>query len=254
MPRYKLTIEYDGAPFVGWQRQANGRSVQQAIEEALVRLTGESVDAARRRAHRCRRACARPGGAFRSRPRLDRRQAARRAERASPARAGRDPLGRAGRGRLRRALSRRSAATIATASLNRRAPPVLDRGRVWHVARAARCRRHARRRAAPRRHARLHHLPLHRMPGEEPGPDARPARRLHARRRDRRRGDGALLPAQPGALDGRLAEAGRRGKMERRRSRSARSTRATAPPAGRWRRRDGLYLVRVDYPGGGDSD
>ena len=41
MPRYKLTIEYDGTPFVGWQRQANGRSIQQAIEEALVRLTGE---------------------------------------------------------------------------------------------------------------------------------------------------------------------------------------------------------------------
>lgn len=41
MPRYKLTIEYDGAPFVGWQRQNNGRSIQQAIEEALVRLTGE---------------------------------------------------------------------------------------------------------------------------------------------------------------------------------------------------------------------
>jgi tRNA pseudouridine38-40 synthase len=42
MPRYKLTIEYDGTPFVGWQRQKNGRSVQQAIEEALVRLTGEA--------------------------------------------------------------------------------------------------------------------------------------------------------------------------------------------------------------------
>jgi tRNA pseudouridine38-40 synthase len=41
MPRYKLTIEYDGAPFVGWQRQTNGRSVQQAIEEALQRLTSE---------------------------------------------------------------------------------------------------------------------------------------------------------------------------------------------------------------------
>jgi tRNA pseudouridine38-40 synthase len=40
MPRYKLTIEYDGGPFVGWQRQANGRSVQQAIEEAIARLTG----------------------------------------------------------------------------------------------------------------------------------------------------------------------------------------------------------------------
>lgn len=43
MPRYKLTIEYDGGPFVGWQRQANGRSVQQAIEEALTNLTGETV-------------------------------------------------------------------------------------------------------------------------------------------------------------------------------------------------------------------
>ncbi len=41
MPRTKLTIEYDGGPFVGWQRQANGRSVQQAIEEALQRLTNE---------------------------------------------------------------------------------------------------------------------------------------------------------------------------------------------------------------------
>ena len=30
MPRYKLTLEYDGAPFVGWQRQENGLSVQEA--------------------------------------------------------------------------------------------------------------------------------------------------------------------------------------------------------------------------------
>ena len=43
MPRYRLTIEYDGTPFVGWQRQANGRSVQQAIEDALLALTGERV-------------------------------------------------------------------------------------------------------------------------------------------------------------------------------------------------------------------
>jgi tRNA pseudouridine38-40 synthase len=43
MPRYKLTIEYDGGPFVGWQRQASGRSVQGAIEEAVARLTGETV-------------------------------------------------------------------------------------------------------------------------------------------------------------------------------------------------------------------
>jgi tRNA pseudouridine38-40 synthase len=39
MPRYKLTIEYDGATYSGWQRQANGRSIQQALEEAFGRLT-----------------------------------------------------------------------------------------------------------------------------------------------------------------------------------------------------------------------
>jgi len=34
MPRFKLTIEYDGGPFVGWQRQDNGLSVQRALEDA----------------------------------------------------------------------------------------------------------------------------------------------------------------------------------------------------------------------------
>ncbi|SMF07715.1 tRNA pseudouridine38-40 synthase [Tistlia consotensis] len=43
MPRYKLTIEYDGAGFVGWQRQANGLSVQQALEEAVAAFCGERV-------------------------------------------------------------------------------------------------------------------------------------------------------------------------------------------------------------------
>jgi tRNA pseudouridine38-40 synthase len=40
LPRYKLTIEYDGTPFVGWQRQANGLSVQEAIEAAVVAISG----------------------------------------------------------------------------------------------------------------------------------------------------------------------------------------------------------------------
>lgn len=43
MPRYKLMIEYDGTPFVGWQRQANGPSVQEAIETAIRTLSGERV-------------------------------------------------------------------------------------------------------------------------------------------------------------------------------------------------------------------
>jgi tRNA pseudouridine38-40 synthase len=44
--RYKLTLEYDGGGFVGWQRQANGLSVQQALEEAVERFCGETVAAA----------------------------------------------------------------------------------------------------------------------------------------------------------------------------------------------------------------
>jgi tRNA pseudouridine38-40 synthase len=43
MPRYKLTIEYDGTPFVGWQRQANGPSVQGEIERAAQALAGGPV-------------------------------------------------------------------------------------------------------------------------------------------------------------------------------------------------------------------
>lgn len=47
MPRYVLRVEYDGAPFVGWQRQPEGLSVQQAIEEAAAHLAGgEAVEAA----------------------------------------------------------------------------------------------------------------------------------------------------------------------------------------------------------------
>lgn len=41
MTRWRLTIEYDGTPFMGWQRQDHGPSVQQALEEAAERMTGE---------------------------------------------------------------------------------------------------------------------------------------------------------------------------------------------------------------------
>ncbi|MEM1138336.1 MAG: tRNA pseudouridine(38-40) synthase TruA [Pseudomonadota bacterium] len=41
MQRFRIVLEYDGTPFVGWQRQTNGPSVQQALEEALQRITGE---------------------------------------------------------------------------------------------------------------------------------------------------------------------------------------------------------------------
>jgi tRNA pseudouridine38-40 synthase len=42
--RFKLTIEYDGAPFSGWQRLSEGRSVQGALENAVEKLTGKRGD------------------------------------------------------------------------------------------------------------------------------------------------------------------------------------------------------------------
>ena len=43
MPRYRVTLEYDGTPFVGWQLQAQGVSVQGRLTEAIGKLSGETV-------------------------------------------------------------------------------------------------------------------------------------------------------------------------------------------------------------------
>ena len=43
MTRWRLTIEYDGGPFMGWQRQDNGPSVQAQLETAIQRMTGETA-------------------------------------------------------------------------------------------------------------------------------------------------------------------------------------------------------------------
>ena len=42
--RFKIIIEYDGTPFVGWQKQENGRSVQASIESAIEKLFDEKIN------------------------------------------------------------------------------------------------------------------------------------------------------------------------------------------------------------------
>ena len=41
MTRWRLTVEYDGTPFLGWQRQNQAPTVQETLEDALAKMTGE---------------------------------------------------------------------------------------------------------------------------------------------------------------------------------------------------------------------
>ncbi len=43
MPRFRIKVEYDGGPFIGWQRQDSGPSIQAALEDAVFALCGERV-------------------------------------------------------------------------------------------------------------------------------------------------------------------------------------------------------------------
>ncbi|MBV8091427.1 MAG: tRNA pseudouridine(38-40) synthase TruA, partial [Alphaproteobacteria bacterium] len=133
MPRYRLTIEYDGAGLVGWQRQANGLSVQEALETAITRFCGQQVtvhgagrtDAGVHALGQCAHldlAKAVPAEVLRSAINYHLRPAAISVLTAEPAPEGFDArLSATGRVYLYRIL-------------NRRAPPSLERGRVWHVA------------------------------------------------------------------------------------------------------------------------
>ena len=132
MPRYKLTVEYDGRGLVGWQRQAKGLSVQEILETAVHRFCGKrltihgagrtdaGVHALAQVAH-VDLPREKPPEVIRNalnqhvKPNTVAVLAAERVADTFDAR-------RSARGRVYRYRI-----------LNRRPPPALDRGRVWHI-------------------------------------------------------------------------------------------------------------------------
>ena len=239
MPRYKLIVEYDGGPFIGWQSQADGARCRARWRprSSFLRRAGAH---SRRRAHRHRRACAGQVA------HVD-------LEAAWPDRV-RDALNAHLRPHpvgilaaelvpddVRRALLGEAAAL----PLPDRQPPrrlALDMAGLARAGPldAGRCTR-------PRRGWSASTIsPPSAPPNARPSPEKTLDQLDVTARRRRHLFLGALVPAQPGALDGRLAGLGGRGPLDRRRSAQALEDRSR-PACGPVAPPDGLYLMRVDY-------
>jgi tRNA pseudouridine38-40 synthase len=132
LPRYKLVIEYDGTPFAGWQRQSNGRSVQQAVEEAIEAFAGQSV-----RAHCAGRTDAGVHATHQvAHVDLDKEWRADTVRDATNAHLAREPVAVLSAEVVPDAFHARTSAKkrhYFYRILNRRAPPAIDVNRVWHV-------------------------------------------------------------------------------------------------------------------------
>jgi len=133
MTRWKITLEYDGSGFVGWQRQENGLSVQQVLEEAVEHFTQERVTLF---------AAGRTDSGVHALGQVAHFDL----EKETEAGTVRDALNYHCKPRAVAVLEAEAVAEDFHARfsatgrhylyrvLNRRAPPVLDAGRVWHVA------------------------------------------------------------------------------------------------------------------------
>jgi tRNA pseudouridine38-40 synthase len=243
MPRYKLIIEYDGTPFSGWQIQDNAPTVQGALEDAVKAICGEAV-----RVHGSGRtdagvhALAQVAHCDIRKPFPPGRCAT--AERASAP----HPIG---------VLSAEIVADDFEARFSPEAPLPLPhhqpprQSRARYQAKLAGAAPSRYGRDARRRQALLgkHDFTTFRDTECQAKSPEKTLDQLDVIRE----GDAvsislrALVPAQPGALDGGLAGLGRRRPLERRRPR--RRTRRPQPRRLRPRgaRRTGLYLVRVEY-------
>ncbi|ACL59612.1 tRNA pseudouridine(38-40) synthase TruA [Methylobacterium nodulans] len=132
MPRYKLVVEYDGTAFAGWQRQAADRTVQQALEEAIERFVNRPV-----RVHCAGRTDA---GVHASHQvvhlDLDREWRTDTVRDATNAHLRPEPVSVLSAARVGPDFDARHSALkrhYRYRILNRRSPPALARGYVWHV-------------------------------------------------------------------------------------------------------------------------
>ena len=133
--RYGITIEYDGEPFSGWQRQENGHSVQAALEQAIFKLSAEQVTVT---------GAGRTDAGVHALGQvahfdLEKTFAADKLRDALNYHLRPDPVAILESRIVSEEFHARFSATSRLylyRIMNRRAPPVLERGRVWHVARA----------------------------------------------------------------------------------------------------------------------
>ncbi len=217
MPRYKLTLEYDGTPFVGWQMQENGPSVQGRLAEAIKAFSGEET---------LPRGAGRTDAGVHALGQVAHMDLAKdwppwKVRDALNAQLRPDPISVLDCALVADDFDARFSATARHylyRIVNRRSPLALDRDRAWQVA-------HALDATAMNDAAQLlvghHDFTTFRSSECQAASPVKTLDVLSVTRRGeeiRIEAVGPLLSAQSGALDGRLAEARRRRQMEGARS------------------------------------
>ncbi len=212
MPRYKLILEYDGTPFVGWQLQDNGLSVQGRLAQAIKAFSGE--DTVPRGAGRTDAGVHASGQVAHFD--LAKDWAANKVRDALNAQVRPDPISVLVCEQVGGDFDARYSATArhyVYRIVNRRSPLALDRNRAWQVV-------HALDEAAMHEAAQAlvgnHDFTTFRSAECQAASPVKTLDRLDVTRAGEAiaiAGVGPLLPAQSGALHGRLAQAGRRGQV-----------------------------------------
>ncbi len=203
MTRFAFTAEFDGRPFMGWQRQAHGPSVQQTIEDAIVHAAGRTDAGVHGLAMRAHADIAKPITPFRLMEALNARM------RPAPvAILACEAVPDDWHARFS-CVGRSYVYRIA----NRRAPLTFEAGLVWRVVQPLDA---GAMHVASQVLVGRHDFTTFRSAHCQAGQDARPAGRGADRRAHRHSCRRPLLPPSSGAIDGGLPRDGRNGPVERR--------------------------------------